>query len=283
MKIVMTLLVRDEEDIIASNIDFHLSRGVDHFLVMDNRSQDATTQILLGYQAKGVVTYTFQPQDDYSQSVWVTQMAQQACEMNADWVINSDADEFWWPQSGSLKDVLAAVPNDVEAVRVERTNFIPPAGPQGQSSARALSFAAAMTVRERQSFNALGRPLPPKLCHRGLADVVVAQGNHDASLHGRQLVATSAPLAILHYPVRTYGQLSNKIAKGGAAYQRNTALPEGTGDAWRRLYALQVRGELRSAFDGLVLSEAEIAEGLASGRLVRDERLRDALAVLAQA
>jgi Glycosyl transferase family 2 len=279
----MTLLVRDEEDIIASNIDFHLSRGVDHFLVMDNRSQDATAHILRGYQDQGLVTYIFQPQDDYSQGVWVTQMAQRACrEMNADWVINNDADEFWWPQSGSLKDVLAAIPGDAEAVRVERSNFIPVADRHGQSSAPAQSFAAAMTVRERQSFNALGHPLPPKLCHRGFPDVVVGQGNHDATLDGRQLVAISAPISILHYPVRTYDQLSNKIAKGGAAYQRNTVLPEEVGGTWRWLHALQTQGDLRATYDALALSEAEIAEGLASGRLLRDERLRDALAALAQ-
>jgi len=271
----MTLLVRDEADIIASHIDFHLSRGVDHILAMDNRSEDATTDILLSYQAKGVLTYIFQPQDDYSQSVWVTQMARQAAlELKADWVINSDADEFWWPDSGNLKDTLAAVPDNIEAVRVERTNFIPPA------ETSPLSFAAAMTVRERQSFNALGQPLPPKLCHRGLAEVVVSQGNHDAYVQGRPLTATSAPLAILHYPVRSYDQFANKIAKGGAAYQRNTELPEGVGATWRRLHAQLARGELRAAFDAQTLSDAEIADGLAQGRLIRDERLRDALAAL---
>jgi hypothetical protein len=33
MKVVMTLLVRDEEDILRENIDFHLKQGVDHFII----------------------------------------------------------------------------------------------------------------------------------------------------------------------------------------------------------------------------------------------------------
>ncbi len=277
MKLIMTLLVRDEADIIASHIDFHLSRGVDHILAMDNCSEDATTEILRTYEARGVLTYLFQPRDDYAQGAWVTQMARQAFEMQADWVINSDADEFWWPETGSLKDTLAAVPADAEAVLVQRTNFIPPV----QASSR--SFADAMTVRERQSFNVLGQPLPPKLCHRGLAEVVVGQGNHDAYVHGRPLTAASAPLAILHYPVRSYDQFANKIAKGGAAYQRNKDLPEAVGATWRQLHAQQNRGEFRAAFDAQTLTEAQIADGLANGRLIRDERLRDALAALERA
>ncbi len=90
----------DEADIIASHIDFHLSRGVDHILAMDNRSEDATTEVLLSYQDKGVLTYIFQPQDDYSQGAWVTQMARQAAlEMQAGRLIRDDR----------LRDALGAL------------------------------------------------------------------------------------------------------------------------------------------------------------------------------
>ena len=38
MKVVMTLLVRDEEDVLESNLHFHLATGVDHFVVTDHKS-----------------------------------------------------------------------------------------------------------------------------------------------------------------------------------------------------------------------------------------------------
>jgi hypothetical protein len=43
MKIVMTLLVRDEADIVDEHISFHLAAGVDFIVASDNGSSDGTT------------------------------------------------------------------------------------------------------------------------------------------------------------------------------------------------------------------------------------------------
>ena len=40
MKLFMTLLLRDEEDIVRENLDFHLAQGVDRVIVTDNGSED---------------------------------------------------------------------------------------------------------------------------------------------------------------------------------------------------------------------------------------------------
>jgi hypothetical protein len=45
MKLVMTLLVRDEQDILRENLDFHLANSVDEIVLMDNRSVDGTADI----------------------------------------------------------------------------------------------------------------------------------------------------------------------------------------------------------------------------------------------
>ena len=277
MKIVMTLLVRDEEDIIDSTIDFHLAQGVDHVLAMDNRSVDNTSSILKGYERMGRLTYIPQLADDYSQGQWVTNMARRAClELEADWIINSDADEFWWPERGDLVSTLSAVAPEILAVRAERTNFLPP------SVNDPRHFSAAMTVRESVSCNMLGRPLPPKVCHRARPNVVVAQGNHSVLFEGEAVSAVSAGLEIMHFPLRSYSQFANKIAAGGAAYARNTELPRSVGDTWRTLRERQLRGHLRADYDTQVLSPTEIEAGVAAGRLRRDYRVRDILSELAQ-
>ena len=46
MKLYLTLLVRDEADILTLNLEHHLAQGVDRFIVTDNRSIDETPLIL---------------------------------------------------------------------------------------------------------------------------------------------------------------------------------------------------------------------------------------------
>ena len=266
MKLVMTLLVRDEEDILAANLDFHLKHGVDFFIATDNLSIDHTPEILRSYEQRGLLHYMHEPADDYSQHRWVARMARLACtEYAADWVINSDADEFWWPLHGDLKQVLGAMPPPCCGALVERMNFVP--RPRSVDD----FFADVMTLRERQSFNALGQPLPGKVCHRAFPDIEIDQGNHGIHRHGQALAVMPTDIVILHFPVRSYLQFANKISKGGAAYERNTDLPHGLGATWRHLYKIWQRGEFEDYYRRLIVDATEAAD---DGRLLFDDRLK---------
>lgn len=276
MKLMMTLLVRDEEDTLRANLEFHLAQGVDEFILMDNLSVDATPEIAREYERAGCLHYVRQPNDDYAQGRWVTQMARRAAlEFGADWVINSDADEFWWPHTGSLKDVFASIASEDGATAAERVNFVP-------RVQNGLPFWRLMNVRQTVSVNALGQPLPRKTAHRGRPDVVVGQGNHRATVGGVVVPSTAAPITILHFPIRSQSQFVNKIAKGGAAYARNTDLAVSVGSAWRYLYALYLEGRLESWYAAQVFSEEAIAAGLANGTLHHDERLSRTLGEVIQ-
>jgi hypothetical protein len=85
---------------------------------------------------------------------------------------------------------------------------------------------------------------------------------------------------ILHFPMRSYRQFANKIIKGGAAYGRNTYLPWAVGATWRRLYEIWQFGELEGYYRASVADDEAVERGLKEGRLVRDERVKDALARL---
>ncbi len=265
MKLVMTLLVRDEQDIIAQHLDFHLAQGVDEVIVTDNGSEDATLEILRGYESRGVVRVIHEPSDDYSQGKWVTRMARMAAsEHGADWVINSDADEFWWPRSGTLASTFAGLSDGVGVVVARRTNFVPQ--PEDDQP-----FWERMTVRERESLNPVGKPLPPKLAHRAHPEITVVQGNHRVQGPDLGERLDDGTVEILHFPMRSYAQFENKIVKGGQAYARNRELPENVGRTWRRLYEVWQRGELPQHYAEIVVSDP------ASEDLVSDTRLRDYL------
>jgi hypothetical protein len=265
MKLVMTLLVRDEEDIVADALDFHLDQGVDKVIVTDNGSEDGTLDILRPYEARGLVRVILEPTDDYSQGRWVTRMARMAAtELGADWVINSDADEFWWPRTGSLRSVFEGLGDDVGTVMGRRTNFVP--RPED-----GRPYWKRMTLRERESLNPVGKPLPPKLAHRAHPDIVVVQGNHRVKGPDLGSQLDDGSIEILHFPMRSYAQFENKIVKGGRAYARNKELPEKTGRTWRRLYETWEQGELPAHYESNL-----VAEG-GRGDLIEDTRLRDYL------
>lgn len=108
MKLVMTLLVKNEEDIIEENIIFHKSMGVDSFIVTDNNSTDKTKEILSKYKDKGWIKEIIEEKgEDISQQEWVDRMIKLAADKyKADWIINADADEFWYSKSGNLKKYI---------------------------------------------------------------------------------------------------------------------------------------------------------------------------------
>jgi hypothetical protein len=186
----------------------------------------------------------------------------------ADWIINNDVDEFWWPEQGNLRSILAGVDPLWPAVAVERTNFVPRPIPAGKF------FADYLTIRERHSLNVLGAPIPGKVCHRALPDIEVEQGNHGVTLNGRALPTTPAPITILHFPMRTYRQFANKIAKGGTACARNPRLPPEVGETWRKLYEIWQRGELEAYYQALIRDDEKVAAGLNDGSLIFDDRLK---------
>jgi hypothetical protein len=271
MKLVMTLVVRDEADILRENIEFHLAHGVDEFIVMDNLSEDGTPEIVREYERAGVARLLSQREDDFAQGRWVTGMAVRAAtELGADWVINSDADEFWWTSTGSLKEALSEIGPSILAVSAERTNFVP--RPESLEP-----FWRRMDVRHAGSVNLLGQPLPPKVAHRARGDVTIAYGNHSASVAGAVVPAVSAPVTILHFPLRSRRQFRNKIVKGAAALARNTEVDRGVGNTWREMYERHLNGELDLVYEAECRSQAELARGLDSGELLRDTRLIAAL------
>ena len=121
MKLVVTVMVRDEVDIIAAMVEHHLAQGADLIIATDNGSVDGTAEVLQRYADLGVLELHHDPVFRKQQHAVVTGMARRACtEHGADWVINADADEFWVPcdRRLTLRSALEAIPLSLAAFTV---------------------------------------------------------------------------------------------------------------------------------------------------------------------
>lgn len=272
-RIVLTLLCRDEADIVAANVEFHLSCGVDFIIATDNASNDGTTEILRHYERRNLLRLLHEPEHTHDQAIWVTRMAHLAThEHAADWLIHADADEFWCPTEGSLRDTLRAIPKHVTALDVGRTNFLPPA----VGSEDCLPFFQRQVIRETCSLNSLGRPLPPKVCHRSHPNIHIDDGNHSILRDGQPVAALPTDrIKILHFPIRSLAQLERKITQGAQALERNARVDKSIGSTWRHLYKIMDReGSLIDYYESLCLTPKQIADGVAAGALVEDRGIQ---------
>ena len=263
--LVLTLLVRDEADILGSTVDFHLSAGVDFVIATDHRSVDGSREILERYQRDGVLRLVHEDGEDFDSQAYRTRMARMAAEeYGADWVIGADADEFFWPRGGSLPELLAAVPGGFGVVRAPWRFFVPRPG--------GAFFAERMTARISPSAW-LAHPRSPykpdvKIAHRGRADVVVQGGNHRLLSSGLT-VAPWHPIEVLHFPIRSVEQLERKMAHWSRAGRVWAPGRSGVSHA-------------QDWFDSVAVTDEVLASGLAAGSLAVDTRLRDALRLLGQ-
>jgi hypothetical protein len=276
MKLVVTVLARDEADVIDAQVAYHLSAGADFVIATDNNSRDGTTEILERYARDGCLHLFREPAEGLRQGDWVTRMARMAAtEFGADWVINSDADEFWWPRDGSLKDVLAAVPPRYGVVHAFWRCFVP--RPDDDSS-----FADRMTIRLSQQApindpSSVYRPVT-KVAHRSDPTITVGRGNHGLIGGGLRPLTTWYPIEILHFPLRSRAQWTRKIGLQGEAFT-NHIKRAGTGYHLSAYAALQ-SGRIDEQYESLLVDDDAVARGLADGTLAVDTRLRDVLAAI---
>jgi hypothetical protein len=273
MKLVMTLLVRDEADIVDAQIAYHLDSGVDAVVATDNRSEDATTEILERYAREGVLHLIREPGDDLRQSEWVTRMARLAAtELGADWVLNADADEFWRARGTTLKELLAAVPERFGAVRGAWRNFVP--RPDDDRL-----FAERMTARLlTPSFHPHPLSTHFKSAHRARTDIRIGRGNHEALADDLVALRGWYPIEILHFPVRSLEHCLRKYVTQFVALERNAekGIPGHMADA----YVAYRAGTLEDFYAPLVVSDDALADGVRSGDLALDSRLRNRLRAL---
>jgi len=272
MTLVMTLLARDEIDIVDAWLAFHLNAGADLVIATDNLSQDGTTEVLEEYARSGHVHLIREPGEDLRQDEWVTRMARLAAtQYSAEWVINSDADEFWWPRGASLSQVLAAVPPRYGTVGAFLRVFCPRPGDDDFAERMIVRFSALAPINDPAS---LYKPIR-KVIHRGHQEIRLTRGNHALVDSPFAPLRGWFPIECFHFPLRSKSQCAHKAELQGTAFAKHIARPPTAYHA--DMYAALRDGRIDDYYDASVVADDELERGVADGRLVVDTRLRDAL------
>jgi len=275
MKVVETLLVRDEADVVDAHLAFNLNAGVDFVLAIDHDSQDGTSEALQTYVRSGVLK-RIAMSGRFREQEWRTALARMAAaEYAADWVINSDADQFWWPRFGTLRDALAAVPREAFAVRCWDRVFVPTPD-DGAYFAERMTFRFVSRVPLNVPWSNY-RPLP-RVINRGDPSITVSRGGHRVSTTSRRPFTWPSPVEALHFPWRSVGQMKKKAGVMSRAFvgesQRAGGYHTVAGDALSR-------GTVEEHYASLAVSREVLRRGVEMGHLVEDNRVRDVLRRLA--
>ena len=278
MKIVATMMVRDEADVVAAVVEHLVDQGVDLVIVTDNGSVDGTTQILQDYADAGVVELHHDPVHRKQQHSVVTGMARRAyTEHGADWVLNVDADEFFKAVDPALtlRDALEATPLELGAYTLPVVNLVGPPARRGSGIDRLL-WRDVRTDEQLQQIGINAQPTD-NCVHRGDADVVVAQGNHFVSIESTGQPAEAFALECLHVPWRSWAQLERKVDNAGRAYIASPDLKPSKNHHGMADYKRHLGGRLEYAFLLRSPLQSELDAGATTGDFARDTWLRDHL------
>lgn len=274
-------MVRNEANIIETNVLYHLAMGFDRILVVDNDSDDGTDRVLKRLGRDPRVRWT-RDTGGFQQGRVFTQLAREAFLEGADWVAPVDADDFWYAPKGNFRQVLEETP--AAALRVWMIDFIQ----RREQWAADKDELRYMTWRNpepvprdgrheelleerRISYIELARV--PKILNRASGDASLVKGAHRIGGISGPTMDTDE-IVILHAPLRSFEGLK---AKAASVKRRGEEGSTTAGPGWhaRRWHELHENGELEREWAANSQSDGHLDVYGTRHPLVFDPTLRD--------
>ncbi len=236
-KIIATMLVRNEEDIIAECINHTFASGANHIILMNNNSTDATREIAASFYD---VTIIDELSNEYKQGEWQSRMAHMAMDMGADWVVPVDADEFW---DGIAN--LRQVPKNFGVALANALYNHPPT-----NIIKEPFHTSQMPYFEKESRN-YGTWWCGRFAFRPYQGVKISMGQ-DSIIDNKMETGLLNSLWLHHYPIRSYQRYIKKIEIGVAALNAGRHNPS-LGSHWRSAYEKIQNGTIREEYERKML------------------------------
>jgi glycosyltransferase involved in cell wall biosynthesis len=279
MKIVALLGVKDEVELIGASINHLRSIGVDLIIAYDDGSTDGTLEVLEALKTKDDLWVVHVDRvEPWSQAITETYRLEWARKTNADWFLFLDADEFWIPATGSLRDCSL---EKADILTVDRFNVpLTQRGPlvPGEFSPAHYKdlFLCVETIPDFHLYIEqhpgapwiLGQPIVPKVLARANVIDTVSAGGHFVESVGDSPVRRTRPsdLVIAHVPFTTFERFERKVINIGEVIRVSPDFFNGyVAWHWKRWSSMLETGHLREEFNRQVLDEHLFASLLESG------------------
>lgn len=267
--LIMTLLVKNEEEMLEKNLLFHKAMGVDGFIITDNNSTDSTPEIIEKYRRKGWVKEVIEEKaTNYEQKDWVDRMIWKAKTVyGADWVINADADELWYAPSGCLKTELSDTRANV--LNCEMRSLYPEEGKAFWQWDKAVKAVATPETYDLSTYSLFERQ-NKKVIHRTAGYLQISMGNHKVTMLPKR--SADSRIRVYHYNIRGKQPFMEKMINGGKRLEQHKGRHGGR--HWRYFYRLYQEGKLEAEYERVI--GRNVYEALSrDGFIFRDTTIPD--------
>lgn len=272
MKIVVSLGVKDEADLIVRTLEHLFAIGVDFVVVCDIESSDGTTEVLERYRSLGKVRY-FQLGQHASQEEWEQANLDVLAQTDADWVLFLDADEFPLPATGKLRDSAAFAHADV--VTLDRYNVplcsalpaLPPRlTPEHYDELMLVVDPLSdywQRIEAAPNLPWLLSPIAPRVAARRDCIAGIALGAHDVVPPAGRPVrrGRARDLVVAHAAFTTRQRFARKVANIRTTLGLHpTVFPKGSALHWKRWATLSDAESVREEFERMIFDPQTLAE-----------------------
>jgi len=279
--LTMTILVKNEIDIIEKNIRFHAKKGVDSFVVMDNNSTDGTREKLEELKKEFEITI-IDEKGTYNQAKWMTKLTHIARKKyNPTWLIPNDADEFWISQN-NLKDSL---PKKGAVLTVDRFNFLLYEGltswDKSEYRVENPVFYRKNTQLGSEKISIILTKISPKVIIKPKGLLWIRGGNHKA-LHLFNIrdyfkhydkIKRFNKIRVFHFPIRSFEQFKKNIENRKKLLQKGAKM----GPHYKRWVKLLNEGKLEEEFYNNLVFKKDEMKVLEKYGIITKEKVLDVL------
>jgi hypothetical protein len=283
VQIAAILGVKDEAELLPRVISHLFRIGVNQVVARDNSSTDGSAEYLRAHACDRLLLEPMTEAESSDNDVWAIRESDIARRTGADWVLFLDADEFWLPRSGLLRecrqfhdagvDVLtvprynvpltsegALMPDDLQPVSLPQLDLV--------IKAPAADHRSYLELNPRQAWIA-GVPMP-KIAVRPQRVGALHLGHHDVEGAAGSVLRheVAQDVLIAHLPFTTLGRFERKVTNIRQLLREHESMfPGHAAWHWKRWAALQDDGAVRDEFHRQSMSLAQLALMRAEGAI----------------